>query len=288
MDYLLLGVSACLSATRSVLAKFLSLSVDSNGKFYLTQAILFACTAVCALIAGFSILTQIKLLTVLLGLIYGAFFISSQWCYTRAMHDGPTSICGMLYAFGFVIPTLAGPIFWHDSFTVFKVIGLILVVPSILLTVRIEPKSEEQQNRKFFIPLFIAMFSSGMLGILQKIQQNSAAADQTPLFLLVGCLVAGLGSLLKALTYRKNEPSIRPAKRSCILAAIIGVAFGILNLINITLVGRMSSAVFFPVINLSSLLLCILAGTLIFHERLRLSDKLAFVFGAAAILVLNL
>ncbi len=288
MDYILLFVSTLFSTGRSMLMKGASFQMDTKGRFYFSQTLFFGLTAVIAFFASYSMLTEILPLTVLLGVFYGIFFIISQWCYTLALKKGPASICVMIYSFGFIFPTIAGPIFWNDTFTFFKGLGILLVFPAILLTVKPDP-TQKKGSKRYFIPLFAAMCASGALGLMQKIQQNSEAATQTPAFLMVGALVACAASVLMVLLRTRSEgKSVVLPKKSFLFSSLAGVCFAVINLLNITLVGRMSSAVFFPMLNVTCIMLSLICGVVIFKEKPRRADYFAFTIGILSILVLNL
>ena len=288
MDYVLLFISTLFSTGRSMLMKGASSEMDNKGRFYFSQTLFFGMTALIAFFVTLPTITEILPLTVYLGLAYGVFFIISQWCYTLALKQGPASICVMIYSFGFIFPTIAGPIFWNDTFTFFKGLGILLVFPAILLTVKPDP-AQKKGSKRYFIPLFAAMCASGALGIMQKIQQNSPAAGQTPAFLMVGALTAAVASAFMVLLRTKAEgKAVVLPKKSFLFSSLAGVCFAVINLLNITLVGRMSSAVFFPMLNVTCILLSLMCGVVLFKEKPRKEDYLAFTIGIVSIMVLNL
>lgn len=67
-----------------------------------------------------------------------------------------------------------------------------------------------------------------------------------------------------------------------------GVCFGGCNLLNTTLAGRLDSAVFFPVYNISVILLSIILSYMIFREKLTKKEVAVFLLGIISIMLLNL
>ena len=70
--------------------------------------------------------------------------------------------------------------------------------------------------------------------------------------------------------------------------AITGLCFGGANLLNTILAGRMKSAVFFPLQNISTILLSTLLGTLIFKEKITAKTAVIILLGALTVVVFSL
>ncbi|MBQ8351821.1 MAG: EamA family transporter [Clostridia bacterium] len=284
LNVLLLSASILLTVGRSIFSKSVSGNPFGTRRFFLVQAITFGVAALLMAMLSIGTAFVVSPLSWLLALLYGVCLISSQWCYTAALRNGNTSICATVYSFGFFLPTLSGMLFFEEELTPFKVVGLLLLIPALLCSVRGGGKAGEG---KYILPLLIAMLSSGGLGLLQKVQQHSPVAGEKNAFLSIAFLIAALSSLVAALPSRTEEQTALPPRHMA-AAATIGICFGAANLLNTTLAGRMDSAVFFPVQNIAVIVLCTLLGLLLYHEKLRRRDIGTFFFGLLAILLLNL
>ena len=138
----------------------------------------------------------------------------------------------------------------------------------------------------YFIPLLIAMLASGGLGIVQKMQQKSAYAEQKSTFLLIAFALAAVISFQFSLFAKKQEDTpFRCGKLA--VASCIGVCFGCCNLLNTTLAGLLPSAIFFPTLNICVILLSMLCGVVFLKERLSKKEVMVLILGGAAILLLN-
>ena len=131
------------------------------------------------------------------------------------------------------------------------------------------------------------MLASGGLGIVQKIQQKSAYAEQKSMFLLIAFLLAAGISLLFAL-FAKNTTanSIRPRKLA--VASCVGLFFGCCNLLNTSLAGLLDSAIFFPTLNIGVILLSMICGVIFFKEKISKKELAVLILGGLSILLLNL
>ncbi len=288
MNYVLLLVSALLCTGYYMLTKGASAFLDSKGRFYCSQAFFFGFAAVLAFFVTLPSLAETQPLTVLLGVIYGIFFIGSQWCYTLASKQGPASICVMINSFAFVIPTIAGPVFWKETLTLFNIIGIILVIPAVVLTVKPD-KTEKKGSKLYFIPLFTAMVFSGAIGAMQKVQQTSAVSDQMPAFVMVAAITACVGSVLMTLTRIKAEgKGVMLPKKGLLFISLAGLCFSAINFLNITCVGRLGAVVFFPMYNVINIMLSLICSVVLFKEKPRRADYFAFTIGIISILIFNL
>lgn len=229
-------------------------------------------------------LGNISALTVCYGVVYGLLLILAQWMYTLALRSGYTSVCSVIYSLGFIVPTIAGTVFWNEEFTVKNVIGLVIALGVILLTLKSDNTSSTGSKR--FIPLMIiSMLSAGGLGLMQKLQQTSEVSHETGAFLIVGFTVAVVCSLTAFLICKKQDNYI--LKKENIFPVLTGMSFGGVNFFNTILAGRMKSAVFFPVQNIATVIACTLCGIIVFKEKMSLRIAMILLLGIATVILLG-
>lgn len=281
---LYLALSVTLSAGRNVISKVTAVSSDSRADFYRAQTVLFGTAAVLFALCCLGTSHQITPLLVIYGLIYGVLLVISQWMLVLALKSGETSVCTVIYSLGFILPTVSGALFWEESFTWLQAVGIVAAVCVILLNAK---KSKGGDGRKkTFLPFIVtAMFASGGLGIMQKVQQSSPAAADKALFLLIAFVFATACSLIAWLTRR--EKATGPAKHM-LYPMLTGLCFGGANLCNTTLAGLMDSAVFFPLQNISTILASTLLGILLLRERVTGRIVMVLLLGIAVVLLFSI
>lgn len=281
IPYLLLSVS--LSSGRNLISKKTAVSYSGLGQFFFSQTLLFGCAAVLMLIFGITDLINASSVTWVYGGIYGILLLISQWMFTLALKNGAASVCTVIYSLGFIIPTLVGTYFWNEDLTIFSFLGILVAVLIILLSAK---KEKTETSHGIFIPfILVAMTASGGLGIMQKVQQSSAFAEEKEGFLAVAFFFAFIFSLVAFLIF---DNGFSFSFKSCIPPALTGVCFGGANLFNTILAGRMSSAVFFPLQNVSVILLTAVLSLLFFRERLTLRTGIILLLGIGVIILFSL
>ena len=283
MPYLLLTLSIALSSCRNLLSKNLSSALFGTRRFFIRQSILFAGGAVAVLLFGIGSLCLPSPLTLLYGAIYAALLIFAQWFYTVALGKGNTATCSTVYSMGFILPTLSGAILWSEHLSVLNAAGIACAAAAIVCSADFK-KSNDSKHSHGYLPLLVAMLASGGLGIMQKVQQKSEVAGERGAFLTTAFILAAALSLACALFVKPDDSG---AKRGEIgVAAGVGLAFGCCNLLNTALAGMLPSAVFFPTLNIGTILLTTVCGIAIYRERLTKKTLLILLLGAASILML--
>lgn len=282
--YVFFALSIVLSVGRNMFSKNISGFKFGTYEFFKTQAILFFSGTVILLIPFAVSAESLSLQTFWYSVIYALLLICAQWGYTAALGKGNTSVCVTLYSLGFVFPTVSGALFWNEKFSLENLFGLLAVILAVIISGKKE-KSESENTNEYLIPLIAAMLSSGGLGIMQKIQQKSAYSEQREIFILSAFIIAGMISVISSFICRKSK---KTHERNFTFSPFIaGLCFGCCNLLNTFLAGKLDSAFFFPVQNISVIIMSVASGLIFFHEKLCKKDGLVFLLGCAAIFLLN-
>ena len=292
-NFLYLMTSVVLSAGRSIFSKKMACMTPRPGLFFRNQALLFLSAGLLLWVGNPDAFAAVSPVTTGYSVIYGLLLIASQWMYTFAMKLGLTSVCSLIYSFGFIFPTISGVLFWNETFTGSDFLGLILVLAVILLTFRGDAEGVESGKKtQFLLAILTAMTASGGLGILQKVQQTTPeAAEETSAFLILAFALAftasgGVYLFRRSRTTEPGDP--KTGIIGMLWPVFAGLCFGGANLLNTVLAGRMKSAVFFPLLNILTILLCTVCGILLFREKLTVKTVIGLILGMVAVVVLSL
>jgi drug/metabolite transporter (DMT)-like permease len=247
---------------------------------------LFLCGAVALVLFGKISFGVVAYQTLIYAAVYAILLIFAQWFYTAALAKGNTALCSTVYSLGFILPTLSGAILWAESFSFLDLLGIMCAISAVIVSGLKSQAKEKATKSYYFIPLVIAMLASGGLGIVQKLQQKSAYAEQKSIFLLIAFTLAAVISLIFSLFAKKQgDPPFRRGK--LVVASCIGVCFGCCNLLNTTLAGLLDSAIFFPTLNIGVILLSMICGVIFFKERITKKEITVLILGGVSILLLN-
>lgn len=285
MSIILLILSIVLGTVRNLLSKNISDISFGSKSFFSSQGVIFLSGSMALVLLNGIILGNISVLTFCYSLIYGVLLLLAQWCYTSALKNGKISVCSTVYSLGFIFPTISGCLLWNEKMTFFDIIGILTVIPAIIISGMKKSEHKESRGNDYIIPIIIAMMSSGGLGIMQKVQQNSPYPDQRATFVVLAFLFAGIVSLICSLFAKSDGKKL--LNKKILSATGVGVAFGCCNLLNTTLAGLLDSAVLFPLLNIGTILFSIVTGIIFFKERLKSKDIAVLILGIISILSIN-
>ena len=283
MPYLLLTLSITLSSCRNLLSKNLSSAAFGTRRFFIRQSTLFATGAVAVALLGIKELCLPSAQTLLHGAIYACLLIFAQWFYTVALGKGNTGTCSTVYSMGFILPTLSGALFWSEQLSVLNTVGILCAAAAIICSADFSAESKAKSSHGY-IPLLIAMLASGGLGIMQKVQQRSETADERGVFILIAFVISAIVSAACAIA--KGDETVPVKKAEIGIASGVGLAFGCCNLLNTALAGMLPSAVFFPTLNIGTILVTLICGIIFYREKLQRKNILVLILGATSILLL--
>ena len=129
--------------------------------------------------------------------------------------------------------------------------------------------------------------------IFQKIHQNSVHKGELAPFLIscfaVSTIVSAVMYTKESIRFKKLNLQPQPINRLALwfLPIISGLAFSFPHSLNLFLAGTLPSAVMFPVVNLCPMLLSMITGMIIFHERLSKSRWLGLIIGIIATVLVS-
>ena len=283
---MLLGLSVVLSTGRNLLSKNLSNVRFRTRPFFWCQSALFLCGAVALVLFGKISSGVVAYQTLIYAAVYAILLIFAQWFYIAALAKGNTALCSTVYSLGFILPTLSGAILWTESFSFLDLLGIMCATSAVIVSGLKSQAKEKATKSYYFIPLVIAMLASGGLGIVQKLQQKSAYAEQKSTFLLIAFTLAAIISFIFSLFTKKQSDTLF-SRGKLVIASCVGFCFGCCNLLNTSLAGMLDSAIFFPTLNIGVILFSMICGVIFFKERILKKEITVLILGGVSILLLN-
>ena len=212
----------------------------------------------------------------------------------KALGNGPAPIVTLIYSSAFLIPIIYSLFALNESVSYAQWGGVVLLAVALVLAVW---KKEGKKVLKRWLPAsLITMLCSGISAIIQKNHQSSDHSHEVFPF-LVCCLFfstvfTAVAYLLTSKTKENKKRKLVSMKkeqlRRVVLPLCLGVCVIALNYLNLTLSGKLPSVIHFPTYNVGSLLLVSVISLVAFKEKTTNTQKLGFVLGVVAILIIGL
>lgn len=230
-----------------------------------------------------------SMFTLLMGVIFGIATALCAVLHMRALESGPLSYTNIITSCAMVIPSLSGMALYGESVSAGQYIGIALMIASFVCAV--DTKNEKSGTSLKWLLLCLGSFLfSGSVGVMQKVHQTSAYKDELGVFLVIAFVVSALFSSVYMLCLKRQGPLtlVQPKKISkCIWVSVVcGVAFALVNQINMYLAGAMAAIIFYPVVNGGGMILTTAAGLLLYKEKLSRRQTVGLALGGAAIILL--
>ncbi len=281
MEYILLMTSVLLGTGKNMVSKY-------TGDKFSGLANLFKTNIVTALIAimvfgfkGVNLEIFKNPIAFTLAVFYGIFTMISQMLFIKAVEYSSTAVCSLIYSMGFVLPTLFSIIALGEPFGAFKLIGFILILISFLLVGNLKGGNT---NKLYFA--FLAMLSSGIIGIIQKLIARVPQKFETSEYLTLAFGVMLAGSVIGIFSVKERTKGYKPDFFAT--AGIMGICVAFANSINTSLAGKMAGIVFFTCVNGGTIIFSSIASRILFKEKLSKIQLIGILLGVLAIVMIVL
>ena len=236
--------------------------------------------------------------TLVFGMLYGACLCASMYAGYKALCLGPMALTSMLVSFSILIPLLWGVTVGGESLHLLRIIALLLLFGSIILTnadklfLHHRQKTENgYQNEakgnygKWLLFVLATFLCNGGCSVLQKQHQSLYPERYSKEFMLFAMLLCVLVFCSVSLI-KYPLADIKRVKKKW-LGTLSGVANGLSGFFTLALAGFENASVLFPVISAGTLLGALLCGKFFFKEKLKVNHYLALMLGMCAVVLLK-
>ena len=241
-----------------------------NFNFFQNLACLIGVVLVYAVSGG---LGQFSWFSVGLGIAVGICSVVGLNANLEAFSTGPFAYTSVIVALSAIIPTLSG-LFFGETISASQYVGIGLMIVCILLSPQTGSAQHVQKaNTKWLLLCLLAALCSGCLGVIQKVHQQSIDhRSEMAAMLIIGFAVsticAGIQYLRQLPQSKAVSEKIPRTARVLWLPILCGLSFSFPHTVNLFLVGQVPAAIFFPIVNLTPMLLTMVSAVVIFKERL--------------------
>lgn len=292
-NYALMAISLLAAALGTVARKYFT---DNSGEGIASKCLY---TAASCLVAAFCLaivgnMMRPSLFTALLAVLFGAMTALQGITMLAAMRLGPVSYTMMFSSFSTVITALSGVLFFNESITLLKIIGILLMLISFVFAVE-RGNDQKKGNLTWLILCIVVFLGTGSIGLMQKVHQTSAYKEELDIFLVLAFIVcaavASTASLLLLRTREKSVPLFPSMDRRGAIYILLftlsgGVCVAINNKLNLFLSGVLDTSVFFPIANGGAVVLSTLAAYILFKERLSVRRWIGLGIGVLSVVLL--
>lgn len=290
MNYLLLFLATLTSTAKVVTCKKVGHDSKNSAQTFLSNGVILAVASAvifCSLLGNLDSVFGISSFSFWLAVLFSVFLLFTQSTEIFAMNFGSVSMTMMVFTCGFLVPIFYGCIFLDEEISIYQIIGLLVLFVALFLI--ISPKRGEKFSFIWLILTVFATLGSGTNAIIQKVHQASEFKDELMPFLFYSLLFASVlsfGAFLVSNKGFKLPESHGSRLGTAVFLTIGGLCVGVLNVLNLSLAGKLPAVIQFPIYSVGSMILSGLAGRFIWGERMSTRKLIGFAVGCVAITVI--
>lgn len=209
-----------------------------------------------------------SLFSLLLATCFSLMLILYTLCGFRIMKQGNMAIYTLfLMSGGMLLPYLCGLVFWGEPFSVWRTVGLVIILASVVLS----NGSGSKVDKKILLLCMAVFLLNGFGSVCSKIHQIEAilpTVDATEFVIYTGLtkfVMAGVGYLC----CKKDEQLVACAQKGPVWPLILLAAAtdGVLYFLQLMSATHLPATVVFPVISGGTMVFSALAGIVFFKEK---------------------
>lgn len=203
-----------------------------------------------------------------------------------AIKHGSLARTSLISSFSLLLPMLFGILFLNEEVKLLMLIGFVFLFLSLFLVNY--SKSKEKISSLWILFVILAFLGNGMCSIVQRMEQICCEGERySSIFMVIAFLLVSIFSLISALISEKKTKILATVRGSWHLAIGRGVLMGVVNMLVIKLNTMLPASILFPLISSSGLLITWLISYGIYRERFTNKQVVGYVFGLAAVVLLN-
>ena len=288
MIYLEFVVSLFLGISKNLVSKAGNREFSGIGRL-MSVNIITALTAVCIFgCQGFSFEVMNDMRFVVMSVFYGLTAMAAQTFFIVGVKKGPVSVCSMIYAYCFVIPTIIIALYFHEEIKPTWIVGMVLMIISVFFVMK-KGTTTQSGKKTYLVFAILAMCFAGSMGLLQKFFGHFYTKDLYDEFLVLSFLFVLVFSLVVKLLFRQpKEEREKATARFFVLGILLALSNVIANKLNLHLITVLPSVFFLPTINGATILFSAVFSHIFFKDRVTTIGWFGILVGIGALVMIVL
>lgn len=282
---LIIILCLCVLATLKVTfqGKFAKNNVKSSFDALTFNMLVFAFSALIYLKDLFSF----SLPVLIFATVFGVLTVLFQLFYTKAMSCGNVSLTVLIVNLSMIIPIAISVVFYSETLTVTRLIGICLTILALILSVNFKEKNTTAKKWIYFS--IFASLCNGGLAVCQKVFSKSLWNNEINAFVSYSYAVAAVLSIIIFLCLKhKLVLSFKFNYKTILFALIIGIILGVFQALNTKAIAIIAGTLIFPMYYGGSLILSFISSRVILKEKANVQQMLSLAVGIIAIILMNL
>ena len=280
----LIVVSCATSLVEGVLIKKYNAKHDKGGFVFTAMVSLFSMLFfVITDTGGF----DFRLEMLPYGILAGTAYCIASFLTFIALTCGPFAISMLILSYSGVFMIVYGLFFLNEAITPFKIAGILLILVSLFLNRSKKKEEEKKASLKWLICIGLSVIGSGMLGVLQKMQQVKFDNKVNNEFMIVTLGFSALVLFVIGII-KDGKDTLYILKNGAPYFSTAGISNGLTNFLSLVLNMMLALSIVSPIKSGAKIIFTFAVSKLIFKEKLLKRQVAAVIVGAVALVLLNI
>lgn len=225
------------------------------------------------------------------GILYGGAQVLFLFFKTKAMATGSVTLTTLIGNCSMLLSTAVSVIFWKESLSVGKVIGICLLLVSLYICSYTQTEGFSNRRWKFYCVGFFVF--GAMVGIIFKCFAGSESAGlPNNMMITASCvmsvLLLGILGIDRLVAGKGNEQQAHLGTGSWKLVLVCGFLSCFYNRLNMYLSGALPGTIFFPMFNGGTIVASFVLGKVVLQEKISVRQTVGLVVGVCSIIIIGI
>ena len=221
------------------------------------------------------------------SLLYSVCYATAAVTCVLALACGSLALTNLVLVYSGVLPLFYTLLFCDESMNAFQIVGLLCLWTSFVLTYYRRETNGKPLSFKWIVYVSLLFISNGMCGVLSRMQQLRFEGAYDRSFMIVSVGMAAAILWICAIVRERKE--FKDAfKSGWWLSVVCGSFNGVTNILSLMCLLVIPGAIYYPVSSAGSLVVTYMVSMTAFKEKFTLVQKIGFLLGVIAVVLLNL
>ena len=227
------------------------------------------------------------------ALLFGVMMSVCQIATLYALQVTSVAISNMSATVSIIIPCFVGMFFFNEAITAGKIIGIFVFFIAAYLIITQNGEEKRSFTMKSLIACLLIFLTSGFGSISMQLFSNYSKGISDSLFMLYSYIFNAMILFAFILLLKKKQNVNEDVKTTVLSKKLLGLGLVksmtlfFIQQTNVVLANQIPAAVLFPVLNSGSLIMGVIAGWLVFKEKLSAKNIIGIILAIGALVLLN-
>ena len=220
------------------------------------------------------------------ALVFSICYATAAVTCVLALNTGSMGLTELMLAYSAMLPLLYGIIFLDDPVTIWKILGIALLLLSFVFTYCRRQGQKFTFRKSWLVYVILLFLSNGGCGVVMRMQQKHFAGAFDGTFMVMALVLVVL--LLLGVSLLRKENVLTALRKGWLFSGLSGLCNGVANYCSLMCLLMIPGTIYYPVSSAGGLTLSYAISVIAFKEKFTLAQVIGFVLGILSMILVNI